>query len=101
LEQEGARPMANKKKRSAEEIVKILRDIEIEQGKGLSQELACKKSSITIQTYYRWRKEFGGLGVDQARRLKELESENMKLKRLVADLALDNSVLKEINKGNF
>jgi putative transposase len=101
LGDKGARFMANKKKRSAEEIVKILRDIEIEQGKGLSQESACKKASITIQTYYRWRKEFGGLGVDQARRLKELENENMKLKRLVADLALDNSVLKEINKGNF
>lgn len=93
--------MANKKKRSAEEIVKILRDIEIEQGRGLSQDAACKKANITLQTYYRWRKEFGGLGVDQARRLKELEAENIRLKKVVADLALDNSVLKEINKGNF
>lgn len=93
--------MANKKKHSAEAIVKILRDIEIEQGKGSSQEDACRKSNITIQTYYRWRKEFGGLQIDQARRLKELENENNKLKKLVADLALDNSVLKEINRGNF
>lgn len=93
--------MANKKKQSPEAIVKILRDIEIEQGKGLTQNDACRKSGITIQTYYRWRKEFGGLQIDQARRLKELENENLKLKKLVADLALDNAVLKDINKGNF
>ena len=93
--------MANKKKHSPEAIVKILRDIEIEQGKGLSQDDACRKTGITIQTYYRWRKEFGGLQIDQARRLKELDNENAKLKRLVADLALDNQVLKEINRGNF
>lgn len=93
--------MANKPRYSPEQVVKILRDIEIEQGKGLSQDDACRKSGITIQTYYRWRKEYGGLQVDQARRLKELELENNKLKKLVAELALDNSVLKEINKGNF
>jgi putative transposase len=93
--------MANKKKYSPEAIVKILRDIEIEQGKGASQDDACRKSGITIQTFYRWRKEFGGLQIDQARRLKELENEKLKLKRLVADLALDNQVLKEVNKGNF
>lgn len=93
--------MANKRKYSPEQVVKLLRDIEIEQGKGLSQEDACRKAGITLQTFYRWRKEYGGLQVDQARRLKELESENDKLKKLVADLALDNSVLKEINKGNF
>lgn len=93
--------MANKKKQSPEAIVKILRDIEIEQGKGLTQDDACRKSGITLQTYYRWRKEFGGLQIDQARRLKELENENLKLKKLVADLALDNAVLKDINKGNF
>lgn len=93
--------MANKKKHSPEQIVKILRDIEIEQGKGASQDDACRKVGITLQTYYRWRKEFGGLQIDQARRLKELENENGRLKKLVADLALDNSVLKEVNKGNF
>ena len=93
--------MANKKKHSAEEIVKILRDIDIETGRGATQEEAVRKSNITIQTYYRWRNEFGGLKIDQARRLKELEAENQKLRKVVADLALDNSVLKEINKGNF
>lgn len=91
----------NKRKYSPEQVVKILRDIEIEQGKGSSQEDACRKTGITLQTFYRWRKEYGGLQVDQARRLKELESENNKLKKLVADLALDNAVLKEVNKGNF
>lgn len=93
--------MANKKKHSPEQIVKILRDIEIETGRGTTQEEAVRKSNITIQTFYRWRTEFGGLKVDQARRLKELENENQKLRKVVADLALDNSVLKEINKGNF
>jgi putative transposase len=93
--------MANKKKYSPEQIVKILRDIEIEQGRGLTQDDACRKVGITIQTYYRWRKEFGGLEIDQARRLKELENENLMLKKLVAELALDNSVLKEVAKGNF
>ncbi len=93
--------MANKKKHSAEAIVKILRDIEIEQAKGASQDDACRKANITLQTFYRWRKEYGGVQIDQARRLKDLENENLKLKKLVADLVLDNSVLKEINKGNF
>lgn len=93
--------MANKKKHSPEQIVKILRDIEIECGRGTTQEDACRKSNITLQTFYRWRTEFGGLKIDQARRLKELEVENQKLRKVVADLALDNSVLKEINKGNF
>ena len=62
---------------------------------------ACKEAGITEQTYYRWRKEYGGLQVDQARRLKELEQENAKLKRLVAELSLDKLVLKDIASGNF
>lgn len=90
-----------RKKHSPEEVVKILRDIEIELGRGYTQEEGCKKLGITLQTYYRWRKEFGGLKIDQARRLKELELENQRLKKVVAELALDNSVLKEVNKGNF
>jgi len=89
------------KKHSPEQVVKLLRDVEIEQGKGSTQDEACRKVGITIQTFYRWRKEFGGLQIDQARRLKELESENQRLKKAVADLVLDNAVLKEINKGNF
>jgi transposase-like protein len=62
---------------------------------------ACKEAEITIQTFYRWRKEYGGLKMDQAKRLKELEKENSKLKRLVADLALDKQILKDIAEGNF
>ena len=61
----------------------------------------CKKLAITEQTYYRWRKEYGGLRIDQARRLRELERENKQLKRVVADQALDNAILKEAAKGNF
>ena len=62
---------------------------------------ACRKLGITEQTYYRWKKEYGGLRVDQAKRLKGLEQENARLKRLVADLSLDNSILKEVAAGNF
>lgn len=89
------------KRHSAEQIVKVLRTVEIDSDKGTSVEEAVRKHGINIQTYYRWKREFGGLRVDQAKRLKELENENSKLKRLVADLSLDNSVLKEVAKGNF
>jgi len=63
--------------------------------------LVCKKLGVSEQTYYRWRKEYGGLRLDQAKRLKELERENTRLKKLVADQALDNSILKEVASGNF
>jgi putative transposase len=62
---------------------------------------ACRKLGVTEQTYYCWRKEYGGMRVDQAKRLKELEKENTRLKKLVADLSLDNAILKEANRGNF
>ena len=62
---------------------------------------ACKQMGITEQTYYRWRKEYGGLKMDQAKRLKALEKENVRLKKLVADLSLDNQILKEVSSGNF
>ena len=62
---------------------------------------ACKKIGITEQTYYRWRKEYGGLKLDQAKRLKELEKENARLKKLVADVSLDNAILREASSGNF
>jgi transposase-like protein len=62
---------------------------------------ACKKIGVTEQTYYRWRKEYGGLRTDQAKRLKDLEKENARLKKLVADLSLDNQILKEVSRGNF
>ena len=86
---------------TAEEIIGQLRTIEIEMGKGLAVVEACRKLGITEQTYYRWKKEYGGLRVDQAKRLKGLEQENVRLKRLVADLSLDHSILKEVATGNF
>jgi len=93
--------MARGKKHTPEQIVSLLRQIEVGVANGKTTGLACKEASITEQTYYRWRKEFGGLQVDQARRLKELEQENTRLKRVVANLSLDNLVLKDIASGNF
>lgn len=90
-----------RKRYTAEEIIGHLRTLEIEMGKGLAVVEACRKRGITEQTYYRWKKEYGGLRVDQAKRLKGLEQENSRLKRLVADLSLDNSILKEAAEGNF
>lgn len=90
-----------RKKHTPEEIIQILRTIEIEQAKGITQEDAAKKSGITVVTLSRWKKEYGGLRVDQAKRLKELEQENNRLKKLVADLSIDNQILKEVSKGNF
>jgi len=84
-----------------EQIVSILRQIEVEVATGKSTPQACKEAGITAQTYYRWRKEFGGLKLDQAKRLKELERENAKLKRLVAELSLEKQVLKDVAEGNF
>jgi putative transposase len=91
----------SKKRYKAEEIIGILRTIEIEIGKGLTAEEACRKSGISDASYHRWRKEYGGMRMDQARRLKEIEQENVRLKKLVADLSLDNSILKEVARGNF
>jgi len=93
--------MALGKKHTPEQIVSLLRQIEVGVANGKTTPAACRESGITEQTYYRWRKEYGGLQVDQARRLKELEQENAKLKRLVAELSLDKLVLKDIASGNF
>ena len=93
--------MARGKKHSPEQVVNLLRQIEVAISNGKSTSLACKEALITDQTYYRWRKEYGGLQVDQARRLKELEQENAKLKRIVANLSLEKLVLKDIAEGNF
>jgi transposase-like protein len=71
------------------------------QANGKTTPLACKEAEITQQTYYRWRKEYGGLKLDQAKRLKELERENAKLKRLVAELSLEKQILKDVASGNF
>ena len=73
----------------------------MELGRGLRMPELCKKLGVNEQTYYRWRKECGGLRLDQAKRLKELERENGRLKQLVADQALDNMILKEVASGNF
>jgi transposase-like protein len=93
--------MPKGKRISAEEIVSKLRLSEVELAKGNSIEEVCKKLQISPQSYYRWRKEYGGLEIDQAKRLKELERENLRLKRLVADQALDNAMLKDVASGNF
>jgi transposase-like protein len=86
---------------TAEQIIKHLREAEIHLGKGSTVGEVCKKIGITEQTYYRWRREYGGMQVEQARRLKDLEKENSRLKKLVADLSLNNAILKEVSKGNF
>jgi putative transposase len=92
--------MARGKKNTPEQIVNLLRRVEVAVAGGKTTPQACKESQIAEQTYYRWRKEYVGLQVDQARRLKELEQENAKLKRLVAELSLDKLVLKDIVSGN-
>jgi transposase-like protein len=89
------------RKYKPEQIVNLLRQIEVEIANGKTTPQACKEAEITQQTYYRWRKEFGGLKLDQAKRLKELERENAKLKRLVAELSLEKQILKDVAGGNF
>jgi len=90
-----------RKKHTAEQIISTLRLAEVEQAKGRSVEEVCRELQITGNTYYRWRKQYGGLKLDQAKKLKELEKENAQLKKLVADLVLDKSILKELAQGNF
>ena len=88
--------MGRRKKYSAEEIIKKLRESEVllSQGKTIAQ--ACRVLEISEQTYYRWRREYGGMDISQAKKLRELEKENNRLKNLVADLSLDNAILKEV-----
>jgi putative transposase len=90
-----------KKRYSAEQIVTKLRQIDVLVGQGRSVVQACKESEITEQSYYRWRNEYGGLQIEQAKRFKELERENARLKRLVAELSLEKQVLKDIAEGNL
>jgi len=90
-----------KKGFSAEQIIGKLREAEVLLSQGSTVGEVSRKLGITEQTYYRWRREYGGMRVEQARRLKELEKENGRLKRLVADLTLDNAILKEAARGNF
>ncbi len=90
-----------RKRYTVEQIIRKLREAEVELSKGSKTPQVCRKLGISEQTYYRWRKEYGGLRLDQAKRLRELERENTRLKRLVADQALDNAILRETASGNF
>ena len=90
-----------KKTFSPEQIVTMLRQIGVTMGQGKSAQIACREAGISEQSYYRWRKEYGGLDLDLARRMKDLEKENCRLKRLVADLSLEKQVLKDIASGNL
>jgi len=89
------------KRYKAEQIIRKLREAEVAQAQGKTVAQAVKQLGVSEQTFYRWRKEYGGMKMDQAKRLKELEKENARLKRLVADLSLDNQILKEVSQGNF
>ena len=89
------------KRYKPEQVVNILRQIEVENANGKTTPQAWRDAQITVQTYYRWRKEYGGLKVGQAKRLKELEKENSRLKRLVAELSLEKQVLRDVAQGNF
>ena len=86
---------------TVEQVMRKLREAEVELGRGLAVSDVCRKIGVSDQTYYRWKKEYGGLRLDQAKRLKELERENARLKKLVADQALDLSILKEAASGNL
>ncbi len=90
-----------RKRHTAEQIIAKLREAEVALAQGESVAQVARQLGVAEQTYYRWRREYGGLQVDQAKRLKELEKENQRLKRLVADQALDNAILKEVASGNF
>ena len=90
-----------KKGFTAEQIIGKLREAEVLLSQGSTVGEVSRKLGVTEQTYYRWRREYGGMRLDQARRLKELEKENARLKRLVTDLTLDNAILKEVRRANF
>ncbi len=86
---------------SAEQIINKLREAEVLLSQGARVPEVSRQLGVTVQTYYRWRKEYGGLKTDQAKKLKALERENARLKRVVADLALDKAMLQEVASGNF
>ncbi len=90
-----------RKNYTMEQIIIKLREIEVLSSQGKTIAEASRQAEITEQTYYRWRKEYGGMNTDEAKRLRILEKENMRLKRLVADLSLDNAILKDVNSKNF
>ncbi len=90
-----------KKRHTTEQIIRKLREAEVEQAKGTTIPAICKKLEVTEQTYYRWRKEYGGLRMDQARRLKDLDRENTRLKKLLAEAELDKAILREAASPNW
>ena len=89
-----------KRKHSIEQIIGKLREAEVELAQGRSVAEVCRSLGVTEQTYYRWRKEYGGLKMDQAKRLQVLEQENTRVRRAVADLTLDKQILQEVTRGN-
>jgi transposase-like protein len=89
------------KKHTAEQIIGKLREADVLQSQGMLMEEILRQLCICDTTYYKWRKEYGGLRMDQAKRLKELEQENNRLRKVVADLTIDNSILKEVTRGNY
>ena len=93
--------MSKRKRYAAEEIINKLREAEVHLAQGETVGQVVRRLGVSEQSYYRWRREYGGMRVDQAKRLKELERENARLKRLVAEQALDNSILREVASGNF
>ena len=90
-----------KRNYTAEQIISKLREVEVKLSQGIKASEAIRSIEVSEQTYYRWRKEFGGMRTDQARKMKEVEKENLRLKKLVAELSLDNAILKEVSRGNF
>ena len=93
--------MPRGRKVNPEQVVVMLRQIEVQLAQGKSLALTCKEAGVSEQSYYRWRKEYGGLQLNQARRMKDLERENSRLRRLVADLSLEKQVLKDVASGNL
>ena len=89
-----------KKRYTPEQIIQKLREAEVRLSKGESVGKMCRTLGVSEQTYYRWRNEYGGMRIDQAKRLKVIETENGRLRKLVADLSLDNAILKEATRGN-
>lgn len=91
----------SRKRYTTEQIIGKLREAEVMQTQGATIDQVCKQLQINNQTFYRWRKEYGSIRIDQAKRLKSLEEENKRLKKIVADLTIDNSILKEVSRGNY
>ena len=90
-----------RKKHTAEEIITKLREADVLSGRGQSMVEVCRQLGVSEQTYYKWRKAYGGLQVDQAKRFKQMEQENSQLRKLVANLSIDNEILKEAARGNY